>query len=689
MKSGYTLVVCEKPDAARRVADALSGGKARAFDVKGTTAFRLERGGEELVIYSAQGHVFSVSDPLDERVVHPVFDVEWYSSDLVDEHGAGAARRVAAFKDLAEGASKFVNACDFDVEGETIGYNVLRYACGGKEVGAARAKFSTLTEGDLIAAFEKASPRTVDAPALAGRARHILDFFWGINFSRALSRSALSAGGRYSTVSMGRVQGPTLGFLVERELEVRQFVPVPFWKVSGRFLGPGGEFSAGHSTERIQTLDEAERVRKDCLGKEGVAVKLARKVSEVPPPPPFNLGELQKEAYKNFRIPPTRTAQAAERLYLMALTSYPRTGSQRLPPSIGYARIMRGLGTMREYSKDAGELLSKALRPVQGPGFDPAHPAIHPTGMKPKVPLRGQEASVFDLVVRRFLAAFGRPARREAAEGTVAVGRHSFTVSGARTVFMGWAEMYGKYARFRDVEIPAMRQGDRFKVLGITSEQRLDPPPRRFDQATLLEKMEKERIGTKATRAETISTLIDRGYVSGEKLQVTDVGLAVVETMAKFAPPMVTTGLTRSVEEKLAAIEESGGGDAELVRDAVRSICGQLLELKENEADVGERLGRALTSSAPSAEVLGPCPVCKSGQLRVVRSKLTKKRFAGCSNYPKGCKASSPLPQKGTIKSTGKACRHCSWPEVLVTGGRRPWRLCVNISCPGKAAVKR
>jgi len=135
MDSGYTLVVCEKPDAARRVSDALSEGTFRSEQVEGVTVFRFDRGAEEFVVCSAQGHLYGVSDPSDERAVYPVFDVEWYSSDLIGEDDAGAARRISAVEKLAAGASRFVNACDFDVEGETIGYNLLRYAWGARRRG--------------------------------------------------------------------------------------------------------------------------------------------------------------------------------------------------------------------------------------------------------------------------------------------------------------------------------------------------------------------------------------------------------------------------------------------------------------------------------------------------------------------------------------------------------------------------
>ncbi|MDE1854654.1 MAG: DNA topoisomerase I, partial [Thaumarchaeota archaeon] len=196
---------CEKPDAARRVADALSGGSSRVMTVDGASAYAISRGGEEFVVCSAQGHLYAVSDASEERTVYPVFDLEWYPSNLVDEDDAGAGRRIAAIKKLSAGASRFVNACDFDVEGETIGYNLLRYACGGKEKTALRAKFSTLTEDDLRRAFDGLEPPSGQGLARAGRARHSIDFVWGVNLSRALSQSALGWGHRYKTVSIGRV----------------------------------------------------------------------------------------------------------------------------------------------------------------------------------------------------------------------------------------------------------------------------------------------------------------------------------------------------------------------------------------------------------------------------------------------------------------------------------------------------
>ena len=682
-------MICEKPDAARRVAEALSGGGAQSSTVDGVTVFRFTSRGEDFVVCSVQGHVYAISDPFEERVVYPVFDVEWYPSNLVEEKNASAARRISVIRKLAGSAARFVNACDFDAEGETIGFNVLRYACGGKEMEALRAKFSTLTRDDVVAAFRQAKPQAVAAGlAHAGRTRHLIDFIWGVNLSRALSQSVLSSGHTYKTVSMGRVQGPALAFLMERETEIREFVPLPFLKVSGTFERNGTRFKAEYSKERIRSRTTAERVRDDCGGKEGVATSVVRNVAQVPPPPPFDTGDLQKEAYRIFGLSPSRTLQIAERLYLNALVSYPRTDSQYLPPSINYRAILQGLERIGSYSKVTKDLLGGTLSPAQGAKADPAHPAVHPTGEVPHMHLNPPEAAVFDLITRRFLAAFGPPARRELVTVRLSVERHEFVLRGGKTLYRGWIDSYGRYASARDMNMPSVAEGDRFRVVRVDVEEKFERGPPRYNQSSLLEKMERENIGTKATRADIISTLVKRGYVEGDNMRVTDLGLAVIETMEKYAPTIVTTKLTREIEEKLEEVEGEAGGDAELVRETVSSIAQQLVGLSTNEDMVGLRIDAALTATVAASDALGPCPVCKSGQLKIIRSRKTRKRFVGCSNYSLGCRASAPLPQKGTIRTTPKACPHCSWPVVYVMGRRIPWRLCVNPTCPANGEKK-
>lgn len=685
--SGYTLVVCEKPDAARRVSEALSDGKATSTLSNGVAVYRFSALGEDFVVYAAQGHLYGVSDPFAERSVYPVFDIEWYENGLVEKRAAGAARMIKTIKELAKRAGRFVNACDYDVEGETIGSNILRYACGGKEEGALRAKFSTLTKEDLVKAFASMEEGTERGMAEAGRARHAIDFWWGVNLSRALSQAALAQGRGYRTVSVGRVQGPTLRFVVDRETEIRTFVPRPYWNVIGVFEKEGKRIEAAYQRGRLERIADAEEVQRSCTGGTGTVGRKRKSLVQVPPPTPFNIGDLQKESYRAFRYPPSRTLQIAERLYLGALISYPRTDSQKLPPSIGYAKILRALASQNQYSKQATELLAGGLRPAQGTKDDPAHPAIHPTGDRPAGKLEANESRVYDLIVRRFLSSFAAPARREIVTAEISVAGHVFSVEGKRTVEAGWLGCYAPYGGLSEADAPELEEGEKLPVIEIRSEEKFEAPPARYNQSSLLEKMEREGIGTKATRADIIATLGTRGYVSGLELTPSELGASVVEILRLRAPSIVSTETTRSLEAGLETVE-SGRGDAkELLREAIDAASEQLSNLESSEEAIGLELNAVTAAARAGGFVLGECPVCKKGKLHVVKSKKSGKRFVGCTNYSGGCRASAPLPQRGILRA-GAPCRRCSWPVVSVKTGRFSWRLCVNPDCPAKKARK-
>ena len=147
------------------------------------------------------------------------------------------------------------------------------------------------------------------------------------------------------------------------------------------------------------------------------------------PPVPFDLTALQSEAYRIFKYTPMRTSNILQHLYMAALISYPRTSSQKLPPSIGYKNILKKLSKNLAYTKHSTELLSKStLKPNEGKKFDPAHPAIYPTGNLPEKPLEAAERNIFDLVVKRFLAVFGEPAIQQSIKVTVSINGNRFYI---------------------------------------------------------------------------------------------------------------------------------------------------------------------------------------------------------------------------------------------------------------------
>jgi DNA topoisomerase-1 len=679
----YTLVVCEKPDAARRIAQAL--GDPSESRPSGVSVFDVTFNGSRYMVTSAIGHLYGVTDNTSSRSVYPVLDLEWAPL----QKNARAARAIKVISDLAKNASSFIHACDYDQEGEVIGYTILEYACNGMYEESRRAKFSTLTDDEIRESFGN-----LEAPsaglAEAGRSRHVLDFLYGINLSRALSMSFKATKGGYYNLSIGRVQGPTLAFAVDRELEIRLHVPVPYWTISATLAKDGEKFSAEYFKPRIETLAEASMIHASCSGNDATVKQIQDRKVVLRPPTPFNIGDLQREAYRVLKLSPGYTLAVAEKLYLQALISYPRTSSQKLPRSIGYAKIISGLSRIGSYAGLTSMLMSRAnLSPNEGRMSDPAHPAIYPTGVAPRRKLDGLEYKLYDLIVKRFLATFGDSAVTRRTDVSIDIAGYKFVAEGAEVSYDGWMALYRPYVNLERHVLPKMEAGDRLDNKRVDMHQKFTQPPRRYNQASLLARMEQEKIGTKATRADIIATLFKRNYVasSREGLGVTDLGLAVVESMKEHVPSIISTELTREIEDQLERIELGKGDSAAAIEPAVDRLVDSLWSFVEKETEIGSKIVEAATFDRRQAATIGTCPVCKTGELRVINSRKTKKRFVGCSNYAEGnCKATAPLPQKGGLRTTGKVCAECGWPVVGIVFARRAkqWRICVNMGCPSK-----
>ena len=681
------MVVCEKPTAARRLARALDDdGAPEAFVERGVPYFVSRRGDKDLLIVSALGHLFTIAQD-GGKWTYPVFDYKWVPAHEADRKKSRTRGFIEVIRRLSMSVGGYVSACDYDMEGSLIAYMILLHVCGEESLDRARRmRYSTLTEGDLIRAWED-MPEALDFPMIeAGRARHEVDWLFGINLTRALTLSVKNATGYYKTLSIGRVQGPTLGFMRKREVEIRTFVPSPFWVVRAETRIGRKKYPLEYEESRLHTLREAEAVERDCRGREGVIDSIKRERREQWPYPPFSLGDLQREAYYRFRYSPRTTLQAAERLYLNALISYPRTSSQRLPPSIDLRQILEGLREIKEYSEHAEALLSKPrLQSRQGKKDDPAHPAIHPTGRPPGRPSR-VDGRIYDLVCRRFMAALGDPAVRESTVADIDVNGHVFRLRGSQLVERGWTVFYAPHFREKGVVLPALKIDQKIPLIRLEAERRHTEPPARFNPGSLLKLMEDEGIGTKATRAEIVDTLRRRGYVEGHPIEMSELGLSVAETLERIVPEILAVEMTRGLERDLDAIKTGGLTADSVIEETVEILRPILSEFKEHEVVIGDRINEALKSQALKERALGSCPVCDTGEMRLVRNRKTGKRFAGCSNFLNGvCDASFPLPQRGRILATGEKCPHCGAPVIKVLRSRRrPWVLCVDPDCPGK-----
>ena len=691
-----SLVICEKPHAARRIAQALGTNNfKRSISSEGVPFFyAVSNNNNHFIIFSSIGHIYGLVDITKNREIYPVFDLEWMP--LVAKSGrlVRVKQIIKSISEASKRATRFIHACDYDQEGEVIGYNILQYACKFKYNESLRAKFSTLTDQEIRESFDNLL-KPSKGLAEAGRSRHILDFIYGVNLSRALSQllKADNNGKQYHNLSIGRVQGPTLAFVVHKEMDIRKHIPDPYWTILADFEKNGHIIKAFYEKDKVRTLSDANSIINACNGKDGLVSQIKVQKMLLHPLRPFNLGDLQREAYRLFKLSPSYTLSIAESLYLNALISYPRTSSQKLPLSIDYKKIIARLSLANSnYESLAAPLLAKDhLLPNEGIKTDPAHPAIYPTGEKPKQQLDRMYFKIYDLIIRRFFASFGDPAINQRTIASINInGRYVFKSEGKSNIYEGWIHFYKPYFILHEVELPKLNQGDVLKNIVVISKEKFMQPPLRFNQASLLEQMEKEQIGTKTTRAEIIGTLFKRNYIISSQnfvgIEVTDLGFTVIEIMKKYVPNIVSTDFTRSMENDLEKIEICKSQSFLSIEYAVDTLIEWLTRFKEKEVTLGHRIadGSDIILKEMTA---GTCPLCQTGKLRVIISRTSKKRFVGCSNYSAGCKATAPLPQKGSIKTTTKKCNLCNWPIINIafsSNVRQPWKICINTLCPSK-----
>jgi len=1185
---GKTLIVCEKPSAAVKIASALAERRPTKRELNGVPYYEFMREGKEMVVVPALGHLFTLKNLRPMRD-YPVYEVGWVPTYEVDRRAARTRAFVEAIGELAKGADEFISACDFDIEGSVIAANVFRHLCGeGSLERAKRMKFSTLTTQELRRAYEELMPRLDFELIDTGIARHVLDWYWGMNTSKALSAAAEAAHKRFAKLSAGRVQSPTLKILAEREREIKAFKPEPFWVVSLLLELDGKEVVAEHVTPRFFDKAEAERALEACKDKPARVAAIQTRQYHRPPPVPFDLGLLQSEAYRCFGYTPMRTQQIAQALYQAALISYPRTSSQKLPATINYAEIIEQLGELsKQYKRLVDELLAAPeLKPNEGkkcvvgetlvilsdgeilpikelvekhnrtelvglkndfstihseildrflvsgkrelmsitlqtndeilvtpdhpvlvleekpqwidagnvrkgmllavperinvkrkssasnileildtfpekeqrrilldlgeirevikrnvrlrsiakrliretdfkyntvrsylqrgkipysiikfllregfvhredlkkhikgytwagaggnkiiklpfsltPEFlyftglimadghntgrevqiynseglgnifrrccsslglkvknygshlsaaskllceildklcvfkgkkarkldfpnlilkqpealvlafiagyfdgdgsalitnrtpvigigsksklflkklklalltfgissrlhsnavriysddtrvfhetvgkfvlvkkreldscakmenirssktvllssqnikqklnerglgirdltakigriryttrsgyngyysftkdklseanlilqdpllealskgdvawkavkriirkkcikplydlttscknfigngvilhncDAAHPSIYPTGEKPEK-LIGPQQKLYDLIVRRFFSVFGKPALAESIRVELNVGGQPFFIRGRRILDEGWLTYYGPYGATEEILLPQMSEGQMLQVKEVKFEEKETQPPPRYNPASIVKKMEEVGIGTKATRAPILQNIFERGYVFGNQITVTDLGMGVVDALGKYCNEILSEELTSHFEREMEAIQEGKRSKEEVVREARTYLTAILEKFRRHQLEIGKGLGEALARTRLIQRTLGPCKC--GGELRVIVSRKTRKRFAGCSNYPEKCRTTYPLPQAGFIIAMGKQCEQCGTPMIQVNRpGARPYRMCIDPKCPSKA----
>ena len=263
-----------------------------------------------------------------------------------------------------------------------------------------RARYSALTSAEVKAAFAK--PSTLDfGLAEAAHSRQDIDLIWGAVLTRFISLASHRYGAEF--LSVGRVQTPTLRLVVDRELQRRAFVPVPYWEIKATLERDGETVEVAHAKGRFDSEADAQAALARASADEAVVTGYEAKPRKLPPPTPFNTTALMSAAAA-VGVSPSRAMRAAESLYLDGLISYPRTDNTVYPPSLDLGGICAALGRHEPVADVARELAAAPrLKPTGGKRRTTDHPPMYPVDV-PKTALSGDREKVYDLVVRRFLA---------------------------------------------------------------------------------------------------------------------------------------------------------------------------------------------------------------------------------------------------------------------------------------------
>ena len=631
-----TLVIAEKPSVGRDLARVLPGPFAKHEGY-------LE--GPEHIISWAVGHLVQLAEP-DEY--DPKFK-RWRMADLpiVPDRFKLVVRDERSKKQMSvvtkqlhrDDVTDVINACDAGREGELI--FAYLYEKAGSKLPVRRLWLSSMTTAAMREAFASLRPAEELARLeQAARSRSEADWIVGMNATRAATirlRSSFDG-----AVSLGRVQTPTLAIIARREEEIRAFTPEPYWLVDARFEPSDdpqrrydGRFHAG-AKPRLATEAQALEIVAAVRDGAGEITKVEKREVTEKPPMLYDLTSLQRDANTRFGFSARRTLGAAQRLYEehKALT-YPRTNSRFLTSDMApeIKPTAELVGARPEYREAAAYVTGLDLLPLARVIDDSKvtdHHAIIPTRAEHPVEKMGaDDRRVYDLVVRRFLAAFHPEAVLENTRVETTVAEHVFRTRGRVLLVPGWRGVYlaaaedaepgGESAtdedEVDDQALPRLDQGEPSVTLEIESLAKETKPPRRYTDASLLgametagklvddeelrEAMKDSGIGTPATRASIIERLIDVGYVErdGRALVATEKGLNVIRLLGEHA--LTSPDLTGSWEHRLGRIERGEDSREQFMRDIAGFAKETVEVLDETLKDV--RIPRAN---------LGPCPVC-------------------------------------------------------------------------------
>lgn len=570
-------------------------------------------------------------------------------------------------------APSIIVATDFDREGELIGMevvNLLReYNPNISEV--KRARFSAITPFEINTAFDNLTDVDCNL-SNAGEARQVIDLVWGAVLTRFMSLTSRRLGKDF--LSIGRVQSPTLALLVEREKEIKEFKPKLYWQLIAK-LHDEKPFEALHETEVFwghpQITEVYDKIKD---AKTATVTTLDIKTHNELPPSPFNTTSfLQAASYLGF--PAAKAMSVAEELYLLGLTSYPRTDNTVYPPSLNISGILQKLKNS-QFSKEVTIVITNGRNyPTRGKLQSTDHPPIHPVDVPTDKKLTHDQAQIYEIITRRFLATLAKDTISETTHAKIDIQGQPFTASGYRLIEANWKTIY-TYIKEKRKDLPKLTQGEHLTVTKITIKEDHTKPPQRYSQGSLIAKMEQLALGTKSTRHEILSKLYGRKYVTGSPPIPTSTAFAVVDALtdAHVTNPKMTAQLEYDMNE-IAEGRKTLQATVQESRDMLTNVMKDLEPEKE-------KIKNNIRSAVKEQNTVGPCPTC--GKDLVVRISRNRKRFVGCTGYPT-CTKTYSLPQNGGLVIPKTQCDTCHHPMVrIIQKGKRPWDLCLNPDCPKK-----
>ncbi len=673
------LIIAEKSTAAETIAKNLAESRLRSEELGLVKFWFTKINGEDSVIVPLKGHIKDVRYPetfkkWEEATLNKLVDARL-------EYVPIALDNIEVINKFAKKADKVIIATDYDTEGESIGFEAIDVVkAANKNARFFRSVFSSLTAKELHEAFSDLKKPDKNLSDSAD-ARREIDLMIGAVLTRFISLAAERLGNSF--LSVGRVQTPTLTLIVDRDAERRAFKSQKYWRFTAIITSGKGSFTAESVEDKIFDEKIANSIRKIKDTKTANVKEAVKKVREVLPPKPFNTtGFLRSAAAIGFSVP--NAMRIVQGLYMKGYVSYPRTDSEVYPPTLDLNEIVGELGKSPHYSKFTEEIKRAPLHPTKGKEAKD-HPPIHPV-MLPKEKLPAQDEKIFDLIARRFLATLSNPSKEELMNIKLNVGGKEFSAHGSRAIIPGWRNVY-TYSKYEENILPELKNGDVVKIRSIDEIEDQTAPPPHYSQGGMMKVMEDSRLGTKATRPEILKKLMERRYISASRALIpSEMAFAVIENFKKISEDLTSPKLTAALEDEMKEIESGKKTKEEVVDDSRKMVKEILTKLISKRKEIKELMHKALLQQY----IYGKCPK-SGGNLRMIISKKSHKRFVGCADYPK-CHFGMPLPQSGYIFISPQTCTKCGihMIEWHAKESKRTYIFCVNPACkPKKEDLKQ